>query len=132
MESTEVLILFIAVVMVAALTIGAIMGQFTAATNRAQSTGRDVRKALSDFAIVYVNENNIFVKGIAGSLDVRRTATVLNGSPVDVNVYILSDSRISGLLDPGDTALIRMSVPYKRGDCLIVTIGPATSTYGPC
>ena len=132
-QSQETLILFIGAIIVAALVVTALYTQVSNTAGSTASTTAEVqKKVLSSFEVVQIYENNIYVKGVSGELNVSKIVVTVNGIPQDANVSLLRDSYDNGLLDPDDLAVITLPQPVKTSDCVMLDIDGVSATWGVC
>ncbi len=116
----ETLIIFIAVVLAAALAVSvlssAVQGNLASARSVSEQVGEQVA---ADVDIVSVNagpsEMNVYVKGIAGSVDPEPTVFV-DGTVADVNaVVFIRDEGDVNVINAGDLLAIVVSGSYADG-----------------
>lgn len=133
MISQEAIILFVAVLLVALLTISALYAQIQSASNKAYTVGQQVQGSISkDFVILSIYDKNVYVKGVSGELNVARTSIVLNGIPQTFSYAFLRDAGANGFLDPNDLVVFQIEKEINEGDCLIVDIDGVSAPWGNC
>ncbi len=137
MNSQEVIILFVAIILAASLVIFTLYGQVREATGKAEDVSTEVsRETLTDFEIVNVNpsssESNIYIRGVSGELNVYDTVVVVDGVPYTPAVRMLRDERTPGILDPDDLALLRIPTDIGTADCVMLDVDGTTGVWGIC
>ncbi len=116
----ETLIIFIAVVLAAAVAVYALSSTIQENVASARSVSEQVGQQVSaDVDIVGVNagatEMNVYVKGIAGSVDPEPTVFV-DGAVADVNdVVFIRDAGDVNVINAGDLLAIVVSGSYADG-----------------
>ena len=139
MSSQEVLILFIAAVIVASITVYALNTQFQLALSKASSSSSvATKRAGTAFEILSVygdaSETNIAVKGILGSVDVNSFTVFVDNVPYTPSSgRFLRDSDGDGVLDPSDVYVMTISAAVDPdNNCVRVDSPYAEDIYGNC
>ncbi len=116
----ELLILFTTVVIVAALAAGALSGFVQSNVSKAKSVGEEIQEQVaSDVDIVGIHatgtEMNIYVKGLAGAVDLEPTVFV-DGTVANVTTYgFIRDGGDVNKVNAGDLAYITVSGSFADG-----------------
>jgi len=137
-STQELIILFIAVVVAAALAVTALTAQIQVGigTTKAAATAASKRVA-ADMDIISVHsaggDTNVYIKGVSGEINVETLSVIVNGVPV-TPVYsgFVRDGGTAGILDPGDLYIVEIPGTYTEQDCITVDTAQATALWGLC
>lgn len=137
MNSHEVLILFIAVLLSALMAVSALYSTVQKGVNTSKTVSEQVKNTvMKDFAVIEVhpdsNETNIYVQGVSGSLDVRRSVVIVNGISYTPQIIFVYDGKNKGMLDPGDMLLLEINTQISDTDCVRIGIDGVYTTRGVC
>ncbi len=132
-QSYEALFLFIVVVLIVSSVSGLLIGmiQSHASTARISST-ETTRTLLTEGEIIQVYDRNVYLRIVGGELRPKDISVTYNGSPVDVNIYIVRDKGDVNVLDRGDIVLLVFPNTVRREDCITIFLGPSTINWGSC
>ena len=137
MISNEVLILFVATLVVAVLVLSALYNQVQAVTEKGTAVSKEVTdRALRDFSIASVvsenGETNIYVYGVSGEINLYKAVVTIDANQYDPVVTPVRDYKNNGILDPDDLYVLTVPAVYDENQCLRIYVSGIITTYGTC
>ena len=137
MNSQEMLVLFIGVLLASMLVITTLYSVVQKGTNTASNVYTDVRSTTTkDFQVIEISrgstETNIYVQGVAGVLNPENVMVIINGASYTPSVSLIRDTQDANLINPGDVALIRVPRGTTTTDCIRLGIDGVYTTLGAC
>ena len=137
MNSQEMLILFIGVILAASIVVTSLYNVIQAGSSQAESVSKSVQEqSIKDYTVIDISsgdtDTNIYVQGVSGSLDTNNILVLVNGISYNPTTSFVLDKKVPGFLDPGDVLLIRIPVGTGDTDCVKLGINGVYTTIGMC
>ncbi len=116
MISSEAVILFIGVLIAASLAVYTLSSFISSSTGKSMAVSQQaLEKTTNAFSIVNINEQNLYVRGEFGEIDLNKCAVLVDGATTTGTWHYLYDKGSSNVLDPGDLAVYTFSTMLSSG-----------------